>query len=150
MKVISAQLVLQQFRTLNVPLNADIKSLRHARNKLLHSLYEKAKTAKDESESLAVDKEIAKVQNAYFFLKNHINDIHLQLNAISEMKEKYDVLNLPMTASIDDVRHRRNELLHNLSLQENLQNLPYFDKQIHEIQKAYLFIIENHKLFKFH
>ncbi len=74
--------VIQQFAVLHAPLTADIKTLRHARNEKLHALYEKSLIVSQLEESLALDKEITSIQQAYFFIKRHYHNIQAQLDQL--------------------------------------------------------------------
>ncbi len=149
MKSLNDNEVIEQFTILHVPLTADIKTLRHARNDILHELYEQLYRSNQLEDSLALDKKITTIQHAYLFIKRNYDDIHMQLDVIKALKEKFNILKLPLDATLDDVRHRRNDLLLALHRQEDKDlNLPSIEEQIRIIQNAYLFIVDHLRMVK--
>ncbi len=149
MKNLNPNEVIEQFHILHVPLTADIKTLRHARNNILHVLYEQSNRTNELEDSLALDKKITTIQHAYLFIKRNYYDIHMQLDILKVLKEKFSILKLPIDATLDDVRHRRNEMLQALHRQEESgSNTPSLEEKIRIIQNAYLFIVDHLRMVK--
>lgn len=88
MKDINPKEVIEQFSILDVPLTADIQTLRRARNVILHELYEKSNFITQQQESLALDTKITTIQHAYLFIKRNYHDIHANLDVIKRYQIK--------------------------------------------------------------
>jgi len=151
MRLLNPYQVLQQYRILHIPLTADVKMLRHARDNRMHDLYHQSTSVNEHRSSLALDYEISLIQHAYLFIRRNFHDIHAHLNIFAQLKEKFELLKLPLDASLDDIRQRRDEFLRALRESESSPEDPIcLEKQRHEIQNAYLFIINHLKLLKIH
>lgn len=144
--------VLQQYGILHIPLTADVKMLRDARDNRMHDLYHKSIHINEYRSSLSLDHEISLIQHAYLYIKRNFHAIHAHLNIFAELKEKFELLKLPLDASHDDIRRRRDEFLHSLRETEknSTDDLSSLEKKKHDIQHAYLFIVNHLRLMKLH